>query len=83
MLRRFDGGLLRDRVAARRGSLGAVGGLQIGQLPTKRLWRQKVGTHPQSRPTAPGARQAGSSERPSRAWYSWFSRRSPRTWATM
>jgi hypothetical protein len=37
VLRRFDCAPARERVAARRGSLGAFGGLQIGQLPTKRL----------------------------------------------
>jgi hypothetical protein len=38
--------VLRDRAAGRAVLAGALGGLQMGQFSTKRLWRQKVGTRP-------------------------------------
>jgi hypothetical protein len=42
----LDWVLLRDRVAGDRSPPDALGGVQIGQFSTKRLWRQKVGTPP-------------------------------------
>src|SRR3954451_19903875 len=36
---------------------------QIGQLASRRLWRQKVGTHPQSRTDGGPPREAGAAAR--------------------